>query len=205
MKEIKLLSISLALFLIPALCLAQAPKEVGGFALGRNISEYRERVKMKTALPIRFMEFLREVEVKRMEGFKSGLISYGKCAVPGRILRVKLKYADSSKKFYDVLLTRFKRRFGKPNEWRGDPFHIFIAWKWSFTDSRNNKISMILQHNTEDAEEKLGNAIKMTLTNFIDQERLCSEKKHAEFRERYTKQKKEDKTGPIDWETLIPR
>lgn len=206
MKRTISLWVNMGFFLFPGISLAQAPHQVAGFILGRNIAEYTEMVEMDTALPIRHMEYLKEVEIKEMEGFKSGLIWYGTCARPGQIVRIKLKYADSTKKFYDELLERFKERFGEPSEWRGDAFHVVIAWKWSFTDSENNNISMILQHNTKDEEEKRGNAVKLTVWNLIEEERLCFEKKHREFQEKPREQVRGEKgRGPVNWDLLIPR
>jgi hypothetical protein len=186
--------------------LAQAPHQAGGFVLGTNIAGYQGAVDMKTALPVRYMESLKEVEIKAVEGFKSGLIGYGTCAVPGRIVRIKLKYADSTKKFYDILLERFKKRFGKPVEWRGDPFHVVLSWKWSFVDTENNRISLILQHNTRYEEEKIGNAVKLTMWNLFEDERRCFEKKNPDFIKR-SKMKMQVKreNGPMDWNRLIPR
>ena len=81
-----------AFFFIGDICLAQAPHQVGGFVLGKDIADYKEMVRMETSLPIRHMEYLREVEIKETEGFKSGLICYGTCEVPGRIVRIKLSF-----------------------------------------------------------------------------------------------------------------
>ena len=205
MKKTFIFGLGLIFFLFPALCPAQAPSQIGGFVLGGNISEYKDRVKMETALPIRYAEYLTEVETNETDEFKSGLISYGNCAVPGRIIRVKLKYADSTKKFYEALLKQYKTRFGEPLEWRGDPFHVLIAWKWSFTDSQHNQISMILQHNTKDEEEKLGNAVKITLTNLLEQERICFEKKYPDQRTVKPSQKSEKKSGSVLWDRLLPK
>ena len=205
MKKTFIFSLGLILFLFPALCPAQAPSQIGGFVLGGKISEYKDRVKMETSMPIRYAEYLTEVETNPIDGFKSGLISYGNCAVPGRIIRVKLKYADSTKKFYEAILKQYKARFDEPMEWRGDPFHVLIAWKWSFTDSQNNQISMILQHNTKDEEEKLGNAVKITLTNLIEQERICFEKKYPDHRTEKPPQQSEKKSGSVLWDRLLPK
>jgi len=194
----------LAFFLFPAVCFAQAPKEIAGFVLGENIAGYKTRAQMQTALPIRYAEYLTEVEINPIEGFKSGLIAYGNCAVPGPILRIKLKYGDARKDFFDSLLKRYKSRFGAPLEWRGDPFHIFIAWKWSFTDSRIGQVSMVLQHNTRDEEEKMGNAVKLTATSLLEQERLCYEKKHPELPSAHARQAGQ-KSGSIPWDRLLPR
>ncbi|MEW6673656.1 MAG: hypothetical protein AB1427_18325 [Thermodesulfobacteriota bacterium] len=205
MKKTLSFALGLFLFLFPALCPAQAPSQIGGFVLGGNVSEYKDRVKMETAMPIRYAEYLTEVETKGSDEFKSGLVSYGNCAAPGRIVRIKMKYADSTKKFYEALLKHYKDRFGEPLEWRGDPFHVMIAWKWSFTDSQNNQVSMILQHNTKDEEEKLGNAVKISLTNLLEQERMCFEKKYPSLRSEDTRQQAEKKSGPVRWDRLLPK
>jgi hypothetical protein len=182
------------------------PHAVGGFELDRSIDAYKDRVILETALPIRYMENIKEVEIKPIEGFKSGLIAYGTCHRPGHIVRIKLKYADESKKFFEQLLKRFEDKFGKPDEYRGDPFHILISWKWSFVDSRNNRISLTLQHNTLDEEEKVGNAVKLTMSNLIEEDRKCFRKQMSDQRE-LLRQRKWD---PIDldldgWERFVPR
>jgi hypothetical protein len=197
---------NMVFFLFPGISLAQAPHQVGGFTLGKNIADYTEMLNMDSALPMRHMEYLKEVEIKEMEGFKSGLIWYGTCARPGQIVRIKLKYADSTKKFYRKLLELCKERFGEPTEWRGDAFRVVIAWKWSFTDSENNHISMILQHNTKDEEEKKGNVIKLTLWNLMEEEHLCFEKKHPELRKKSRKQGHGKRgRGPVNWDRFVPR
>jgi len=182
------------------------PHSVGEFELDRPIEAYNERVILETALPIRYMENVREVEIKPIEGFKSGLIAYGTCSRPGHIVRIKLKYEDDSKKFFDRLLERYEEKFGKPDEYRGDPFHILISWKWSFVDSKNNRISLTLQHNTLDEEEKVGNAVKLTMTNLVEEDRACFRKKMTDQRE-LLRQRKWD---PIDlkldgWDRFVPR
>ena len=189
-------------FLIPNLSLAQAPHQVGGFELGQDIEKYTDMLNMKTAFPIRYNEFLDQVEIKENKMFKSGLIAYGTCAKPGRIVRVKLKYADPSRKFYKALLKRFQDRFGDPSEYRGDSFQVVIAWKWSFSDSRNNRISLVLQHNTRDEEEKMGNAVKLTMLNYMEEESRCFEKKQPKSEDISRGKKSEE---PLNWDLLIPR
>jgi len=205
MKKTIFFILGLMFLLFPALCPAQTPSQIGGFVLGGNISEYKDRVKTETAMPIRYAEYLIEMETRPVDGFKSGLVSYGNCAVPGRIIRIKFKYEDSTRKFFDALLKHYKGRFGEPLEWRGDPFHILIAWKWSFSDNQNNQISMILQHNTKDEEEKLGNAVKITLTNLLEEERICFEKKYPDSRSEESPQKAEKDPGPAHWDRLLPK
>jgi hypothetical protein len=182
-------------------CLAETPSQVAGFKLGTDISLYKDSVDMSTALPIRYAESITEVEIKSTDLLTSGLIAYGTCADPGKVVRIKLKYADSGRDFYNKLLSQFEKKFGKPDEWRGDPFHIVIAWKWSFVDKAKNRISLILQHNKLDTDEKIGNSIKFTLTDAIEKERLCYEKSHPGASVSPTG------TSPvqINWDMLIPK
>ena len=206
MKIIRFLETVLMFFLLSGICMAQAPLQIGGFVLGKNIAEYKEQVMMESAVPIRYLECMVEVEIHEMEGFKSGLINYGICASPGRISRIKLKYADSTRKFYDRLLDLFKKRFGEPVEWWGDPFHAVIAWKWLFVDTENNRISLLLQHNTKDQEEKMGNSVKLNMRNFIEDERRCCEEKNRDSSGKSKKRAQVKKRrGPVDWDLFIPR
>ena len=206
MKKIVILTLTLLIFCVPAMTRAQAPHEIGGFALNRNIEEFKTRVIMDTALPVRYAENIEEVEIKLTQGFKSGLIAFGTCDKPGNIVRIKLKYADSSKQFYKDLLKRFKKRFGEPDEYRGDPFHIAVAWKWSFTDQQNHRISLILQHNSKDDQEKKGNAVKLTNTTLMEEDLLCYKRKQLDYRERLRQREwKAVKPKDSGWELFLPR
>jgi hypothetical protein len=200
MRKILLILFILSLGIDSGICLAQAPSQVAGFQLGTDISAYKDRVDMSTAMPIRYAESIKEVEITQTNLLANGLIAYGTCAAPGKVVRIKLKYADSSRVFYDNLLDRFKKKFGEPDEWRGDPFHIVIAWKWSFVDKAKNRISLILQHNKQDTDEKIGNSIKLTMTDAVDRERQCYERSHPEVRESQS----EKASVKLDWDLLVP-
>lgn len=180
----------------------QAPKALGGFRLGADIAEYSDRIRPETALPLRYRESVKEVEIKDTPGFQSGVIWYGSCEHPGRILRIKLKYAHSDRAFFEKLLERFKQRFGEPGQWRGDPFHIVLAWKWAFTDEKGNDISLILKHNTKDHDDKIGNSVKLTVWDWVDAEGKCLEKSRANGAD---PGKSGTDKGPVDWDLLIPR
>jgi hypothetical protein len=196
----------LSLIWVPALALAAAPHQLGGFVLNQKISAFENRILMDTALPVRYAENIEEVEIKPTQGFKSGLIAYGTCSKPGHIVRIKLKYADASKKFYEDLLKQFKKRFGEPDEYRGDAFKIVIAWKWSFVDEENHKISLILQHNAMDEDEKIGNAVKITDTTLMEEDLDCYRRKQLDSRDRLRQRKWETvDPGDTGWERFIPR
>jgi hypothetical protein len=191
---------------VPVLALAGAPHQLGGFVLDQNIKAFEDRVIMDTALPVRYAENIEEVEIKPTEGFKSGLIAYGTCSKPGHIVRIKLKYANSSKEFYSDLLKQYKKRFGEPDEYQGDAFHVVIAWKWSFADEQNHNISLLLQHNTMDEDAKIGNAVKMTDTTLIEEDLKCYKLKQLDYRERLRQRKWQAvSSGDTGWERFLPR
>jgi len=195
----------LTIFIWPSICpAAEAPHELAGFILGDKMAAHMQDVKPDTVLPVRYLESLKEVETKDIPGYKTGLIAYTTCTTPPRIVRIKLKYADASETFYDALLKQFKRRFGEPDEYRGDPFHIVVAWKWSFRDKNSNDISLIVQHNTRDEEEKMGNAVKLTMWNLLEEEITCFEKKHPEAAGSPSAGFKFDESESIDWNYFIP-
>jgi hypothetical protein len=207
MKNILFLTSAVVFFWLSGICLAgEAPHQVGVFVLNRDIADFKDYVIQETALPIRHLENIEEVEIKPIEGIKSGLIAYATCVAPGHIVRIKLKYKDSSKKFFENLLKQVKKRYGEPEQYRGDPFHIFIAWKWSFTDKDGNRISLTLQHNAQDADEKRGNAVKLTMTNLIEEDQLCYKKKELDHRERLRQRNwKAIKPELSGWDLFVPR
>ena len=206
MIKLSVVLLTVIFFSLAGMARAEAPDQVGGFVLDQDIKKFEDRVIMDTALPVRYAENIEEVEIKFTQGFKSGLIAYGTCARPGHIVRLKLKYADSSKDFYKDLLKRFKKRFGEPAEYRGDPFHIFVAWKWSFVDKQNQRISLTLQHNSMDAEGKMGNAVKITNTTLIEEDALCYKNKQLDQREKL-RQRKWQAVNPelTGWDLYVPR
>lgn len=207
MKKRLLLVTILVFFWIAGICLAgEAPHQVGMFVLNRDIADFKDFVIMETALPIRYMENIEEVEIKPIKGIKSGLIAYGTCSAPGHIVRIKLKYEDSSKRFFENLLKRIKQKFGDPDEYRGDPFGILIAWKWSSVDKDDNRISLTLQHNTQDGDEKVGNAVKLTMTNLIEEDQRCYSQKALDHREKLRQRDwKLVDPGLTEWDLYMPR
>jgi hypothetical protein len=156
-----------------------APSKIAGLSLGKQIAMFVDLVQMETSIVLPDRQHLREVRIRETDGYKSGVVVFGTCSKPGQIVRIKLKYVYEDKNFFDELLEKFKKTFGEPDEWRGDPFHVIIAWKWSFRDENGDKIGMILQH-SRDEDYKWGNSIKLTNSTLMEQERLCSEKKNKE-------------------------
>ncbi|MFZ0243592.1 MAG: hypothetical protein WAL90_18285 [Desulfobacterales bacterium] len=187
--------------LLPVAVLAAAPHELAGFVLGDRFSKYQDLADLQSRMPLRHGSSIDAIQVRPLPGYKHGMVWVGNCIVPNRIVSIRMKFADSSRNFYDELLKRYKNRFGAPSEWRGDPFHIVISWKWSFVDEQQNKISMILEHNQKDEDETVGNTIKLTMWNLVDEERACQNKKNPEP----ALQSGQTPEAPPDWEVLVPR
>jgi hypothetical protein len=184
----------------------KAPSRIAGITLGEQIAMFVDLVKMETSIVLRDRKYLREVNIREIDGYKSGTVDFGNCSKPGQIVRIKLKYEYEDKNFYDDLLEKFKKKFGEPDEWRGDPFHVIIAWKWSFRDENGNSISLILQH-SRDEEYKWGNSIKLTNTTLMEQERLCYEKRNQEegVSEESKSASKRRKLSEKDYQRFIPQ
>lgn len=163
----RILTLFTMLLLLPAHFLLagdNVPHEINGIRLGASIDEYES---------MGYHSYLQEMIVNDIGGFRKGEISYGTCDRPGEIVRIKMKYKDSSRKFYNQLLTRYKKKFGKPDEFTGDAFGIVLEWKWRFTDEEGRYITLSLQHNLKNIDENIGNMAKLTLPDRINAEREC--------------------------------
>ena len=172
-----------------------APHEIAGIALGSQVDSYPDIIRSN---------FLKEVVVSDWHGFRNGVISYGSCRYNGQILKIDMKYEDKSKDFYNTLLGKFRERFGEPDSWAGDSFGVMLIWKWQFVDSENNKISLSLQHNSKNTDETLGNMIKFSLPEKIEEERRCFVDLCRQHHQETDEQRREE-LKKTDWSFLIPR
>ncbi len=173
----------------------EIPHEIGGFRLGEDITEYSE---------IEYSNYLKEVVVTDWYGFRNGIISYGICAFPGRIVRISMKYEDSSKDFFDELLKKYRDKFGKPSIWGGDAFGILSKWKWVFTDENNLRVNLILQHNLKNDNENIGNMVKLYYPDREREERICFIEQ-CEINKSEEQQKQILERKEKNWDYLIPR
>lgn len=167
------------------------PSEINGFKLGTSIEEYDF---------INYRNYLKEVVIDDIGGFRRGSISYGTCARPGEIVSIKLKYKKATRKYYKELLKRFKEKFGKPEEFTGDSFGIVLSWKWRFKDKDGNYISLTLQHNQKNVNETMGNMVKLSMPDRIAEERKCFLNTCAT-----RQQTTPDAMMDTGWNNLIPR
>ena len=160
---------------------AETPRGIAEFRLGEDISTYQNQIIEGSDMAIRHSEFIREVQVIPPEGFKTCYIAYGICAKPGRIVEIKIKYVYDDERFFQRLVKLFKRRYGEPAIYKGDPFGALKVWKWVFKEENGDRITLWLQYYPEhDGEHTFGNSLKLKLTTALDEERKCQEAKTAE-------------------------
>ncbi|KJR99925.1 MAG: hypothetical protein VR65_14810 [Desulfobulbaceae bacterium BRH_c16a] len=185
----------ISLFLPTATPAENVPHGVGGIALGTHVDSYPDIIRSN---------FMKEVVVTDWHGFRKGVISYGTCRHDGLILKMDMKYVDSSREFYDTLLAKYREKFGQPHSYSGDSFGVLLIWKWHFVDSEQNKVSLALQHNGKSSKENIGNMVKLTFPEKIEEERLCFIEMCAQHKED-TDENRLKELSETDWSYLIPQ
>ena len=179
------------------------PTSLGGIVLGQDISTIHDICRMHTEIPLSQERHLLEVQRVPRHGrrVRSGTERYATRQQTGRRLRIELKFDDDSREFFDDLLRRYQERFGKPQEWRGDPFQTVMSWKWSFRDGQGEQVNLELTHSL-DEDSKTGNFVKMTLRSLWLREDACQDRKTAQD----TAAKKSPATvGESGYRLLIPQ
>ena len=171
------------------------PTEIGGFTLGEELEDL---------IGIQSSSYLKEIIVTDHYGFRKGFLLIGTCKYKDKVLRIRLKYNDSSLSFFKDLLKRYKKLYGEPDEWKGDSFGIVRIWKWYFTDDKGRKVSLSLQHNTRDSNENIGNAVKLTYSELLDEERECLNAALKAEKANLSTEELEAMKEP-DWLYMIPR
>ncbi|MDJ0623895.1 MAG: hypothetical protein QNJ17_13080 [Desulfocapsaceae bacterium] len=174
---------------------AGTPSEIAGIKLGSKVNDYPD---------FEVSNYLKETVVMDWHGFRKGIIFYGICHDPGTIVKIQMKYEDPSKEFFNTLLKRYKKKYGPPTEWDGDSFGIKHIWKWRFTDEKGRRVNMLLQHNLRDADQNIGNQVKISYPEMMEKENLCFIKmcQDIEDPEKIKRREVLKKTG---WEYLIPQ
>ncbi len=182
--------------LFPFLALAKdVPKGIAGIVLGTNVKDYPDFTQTN---------FLKEVVVTDWHGFRKGVISYGTCKHVDQILKIDMKYHDKSKDFYQKLLKEFRNEFGEPGSWNGDSFGVMYLWKWKFIDKDGEHISLALQYNGKNSDETIGNVVKLSYPEKIEEERLCFVDV-CQHNMNNTDEKRREELNTFDWSHLVPR
>jgi hypothetical protein len=93
------------------------------------------------------------------------------------VIRLKYVFANGSREFFDRVLKEYRKRYGEPDQWRGDPFHLVLAWKWAFVTVRGERLSLMLTHSDDDDSGR-GSSVKLTNWTLWERERQCYERSH---------------------------
>ncbi len=171
------------------------PHGIANITLGTNVNDYPEIIQNN---------FLKEVVVTDWHGFRKGIISYGTCKNINQILKMDMKYEDKSEEFYRKLLEKFRKDFGEPNTWSGDSFGVMHIWKWQFIDEEQNRISLALQYNGKNSNETIGNVVRLSYPDKIEEERLCF-MAVCEHSNGKTDAKRKEELKKSDWSHLVPK
>ena len=167
------------------------PLAAGGFTLGAAISDYDF---------ISQDNFVKEVIISNIKGFRKGFVTYGLCDRQGEILRIKLKYEDRSYSFFEKLLKQYKKKFGSDPKYVGGRFGLVKAWKWVFTGEDEQRITLVLQHNLKNMDESVGNMMKLSMPDRLIAERKCFNKASSP-----QQGKDAEKLPDPDWDLFLPK
>jgi hypothetical protein len=196
--------ISMLLLLSAAISQAgNIPMSLAGIELGADVSTVDHCYVPSTDIPLAEERHLNEIDLEAqfVPGIKSGSVAYATCSQKGRIVRIKLKFDNPSRAFYDDLLKRYEKAFGKAHEWRGDPMQTVLSWKWNFKDASGKKVNVELTH-SEDEDYKTGNFVKMSYRSLWEEESACLKGSAASGAAGPTKPTPRDK---LDYSQLVPR
>jgi hypothetical protein len=180
MRRPSLLGLALGL-LTSASALAQAPPpaSLGGIDLGADVSRFGRYLSPGKARPVEDAPSLTRRDIKPSGAFRGGYVLAGTCLAPGKIARIKLKYADDSEEFFRRLCGALMDRYGLPSEYKGDLEGRVLGNKWAFANDHGESISLIVQHSeSEGLDHDRGNTIKLTNWGLVEAERACYEKRH---------------------------
>lgn len=168
----------------------KAPVTAGGFTLGSAIDSYDFKSQDN---------FVKEVIVTDIKGFRKGFITYGTCDRKGEIVRIKLKYDDRSYPFFEKLLKQYKKTFGSDPKYVGGRFGNVKGWKWTFTDKNGQRVTLVLQHNLKNMDESVGNMMKLSMPGRLIAERECFNKASSQQHD------DTNKTPALDWNQFLPK
>ena len=157
----------------PALA-AEAPDSLAGIKLGATVEEQASQLVPTEANKTFHRPALGIMPAAALKGFRSGYVDYGMCAAKGRVVRIKMNYADDSLEFFNRILEALKKRYGEPKEWRGNPFGTLRTWKWSLKSKELGAVSLILMHYAgDDGTFTDGNSIRIAATDLVRAEEVC--------------------------------
>jgi hypothetical protein len=170
---------------------AGQPRSMAGLTLGKNIKELSNRLRLEGSMPLWNRPYVARADIREVEGYESGYVTFGKCKRKGTILRFKLKYKNDSEDFFNKIKKTLTKRYGKQDQWRGNAFGTLQVWKWSVKgQGKWPDTSIIIMHFSGESEDFTpGNSIRLSFPDWMVEERKCWKAKH---------QKHEDKPLPAE-------
>jgi len=182
MHLVRFLALAVGVFAgATALAQSPAPTSLGGIDLGGDAARFGRYLHQGRAKPMEDAPSLSRRNIKASGAFRGGYLLAGTCAFPGRVARIKLKYADDGEEFFRRLSGALMDRYGLPAEYKGDLEGRVLGNKWSFTNAQGESISLIVQHSdTEGLDHDKGNVIKLTNWALVEAERRCYEARHPQ-------------------------
>ena len=158
----------------PGASAADGPMELAGIRLGASVDTLAGKLVSPVVDQSPQRPSIGVMALAPLPGYRSGYVDVGLCAKPGRVVRIKMNYADDSLAFFNKLMTALKQRYGEPREWRGNPFGTLRTWKWGLRAADGEPVSLILMHyEGEDGAFTDGNSIRIAATSMVREEELC--------------------------------
>lgn len=116
MKRLAVIILVMAGFLSASPCFAaqNAPESIAGITIGNNVSSIRSLLDMDSAAAPWQEEYIKRIKIRDMEGYNGGYVVTGNCNRMDIILRMKLKYADSSLDFLTSFTPNLKKDSANP-------------------------------------------------------------------------------------------
>ncbi|MFP5258326.1 MAG: hypothetical protein ACLGQH_04815 [Acidobacteriota bacterium] len=152
----------------------EGPESLAGIRLGQTVESQAGKLVPAEAERLLHRPSLGVMPVAPLKGYRSGYVDYGLCAAKGRVVRIKMNYADDSLTFFNRILEALKKRYGEPKEWRGNAFGTLRTWKWSLKSGSGMAVSLILMHYVgEDGAFTDGNSIRIAATDLVRAEEVC--------------------------------
>lgn len=152
----------------------EGPESLAGIRLGQTVESQAAKLVPAEAERVLHRPSLGVMPVAPQKGYRSGYVDYGLCAAKGRVVRIKMNYADDSLTFFNRILEALKKRYGEPKEWRGNAFGTLRTWKWSLKSPNGLAVSLILMHYVgEDGAFTDGNSIRIAATDLVRAEEVC--------------------------------
>lgn len=153
---------------------ADAPLELAGLRLGQIVDDVADKLVGTGVDRVIHRPYIGVMPMAAVPGYRSGYVDFGLCAKPGRIVRIKMNYADDSLAFFTKVMEALKKRYGEPSQWRGNAFGTLRTWKWGLRTRDGQPVSLILMHyEGEDGAFTDGNSIRIAATDMVREEEQC--------------------------------